>query len=1211
MLLVVMLTVAVSLPFTESGTRFLIGRANQIEGVDIRLGDGVLAGQLRLEQVSIVTGGLRLELEDMESVLQSGCLWRSTVCLSQLNASSLKISASGSTRDDPDEEKAGDNVFLHWPIRVEAPAIRLGQLLVEWPGGHWSQGGLEADVTLFDATVQIAQGRLNNAGLLIEASADDQPPGSVELPEIFLPLNLVVGELSVDGLEVAIGEVVEPVERVDITGHWRGYELNLESVVIDSARAELSLAGELAFRERWPLTISAGVTAFALGEFGEHEATASIEGDLSHTNLKLQTMGTFNGSLDADLELLAPGVPFSGGVILTPAEGGTLADLIQLPEFASDVALLSPVVAQVQGDISRQVFALETELGGAGYEQLQFRAEGAHEDRSVLLDSVSLHDAASQSDLHASGSVNYGEDLGVSAVFESDGLALPQLNDALTGRLTGGGSLEFKMAQSWQLSVSALALEGEVNQLPAQLSGQLRLSQGGRFGSTHLQGAVNGAELRLEGEPAGGALLELRMDEFARWHKEARGGLQLVVRRAVGSDRFDLEGQLQQPAFGSLSAERGELSGYFDPGLERFNLALDLQYPGAAGVELSALHFNAMGSLKSHRLVVRGVGDMQGDLSLAGELRNGDWQGELAPSQLDTRHGQWTLAEPVSLGWNSADGVVSLQAHCWRHPQLALCVDDSRLGAEGELELTALGDLAAFNGLVPPDLRLQGVLDAAIRASWSDSEALKFDGRAISKDASVTRHFGLGDDITIGWDSLSASMLANDEGMAFGAAMQRGGSPVLQLELSLPPKRDDDMQGQLLLDKLQLESMAPWAPELSRLEGELNGKLAISGKLASPVFTGPVSLSGGNLALEGNPTEVTDLELSLLMRGDAADITGRALLGGGELKVDGVMQLLPDMQLKLEVSGSQHQILVPPSAELLVSEDLVITAVPGLVDVRGEIRVAEGVLRHEQLPAGSVALSPDVIEVDLTGQPIVEEGRWDVRSDVWIRLRDRFRVAGDNLNATVGGDLHLRQEPGKPLQLFGNLNIIGGELQAYRQQLVIRRGTVAFSGAPDNPELDVRAERELREQGITVGASLQGSLEAPRLDVYSDPPMSQGEAMSYLVRGRGLDSGAGADGTSLALAMGANVVNESGILAPVNRLPGINNVSFGSTGTDDDTAATVSGYLGERIYLSYGIGLYEPINVLTARLYLQSRLWVEVVSRLENSVDIYYSFDIE
>ena len=108
-----------------------------------------------------------------------------------------------------------------------------------------------------------------------------------------------------------------------------------------------------------------------------------------------------------------------------------------------------------------------------------------------------------------------------------------------------------------------------------------------------------------------------------------------------------------------------------------------------------------------------------------------------------------------------------------------------------------------------------------------------------------------------------------------------------------------------------------------------------------------------------------------------------------------------------------------------------------------------------------------------------------------------------------------------------------------------------------------------------------------------------------------MDSGAGADGTAMALSVGTGLVNQSGIVEELNRLPGLRNVEFGAEGSEDETAATVSGYIGERIYLSYGVGLYEPVNTLTARLYLQARLWLEVVSRLESSVDLYYSFDID
>ncbi len=179
------------------------------------------------------------------------------------------------------------------------------------------------------------------------------------------------------------------------------------------------------------------------------------------------------------------------------------------------------------------------------------------------------------------------------------------------------------------------------------------------------------------------------------------------------------------------------------------------------------------------------------------------------------------------------------------------------------------------------------------------------------------------------------------------------------------------------------------------------------------------------------------------------------------------------------------------------------------------------------------------------------------------------------------------------------------------QVLDIKKGSLSFVGAPDNPDLNIRAQREIPAEKIQVGLELLGALDAFTFNVYSTPAMPENEAMSYLIRGRGLDQGAQVDGTALALSVGLGAVNKIGLFEGLNKLPGVNNISFGTAGEAGDTTATVSAYLGERLYLSYGIGVYEPLNVLSARLYLQTQLWLEVVSSLVSSADVYYSFAIE
>ena len=430
------------------------------------------------------------------------------------------------------------------------------------------------------------------------------------------------------------------------------------------------------------------------------------------------------------------------------------------------------------------------------------------------------------------------------------------------------------------------------------------------------------------------------------------------------------------------------------------------------------------------------------------------------------------------------------------------------------------------------------------------------------------------------------------------------------MDVRLPTGPEGALSGHVGFDRLRLATLSPWLTQLSDLEGALSGELVLSGTPQDPLAHGELQLAEGRIVAVANPTVLSDMELDLRVLGDRAELAGLANLGGGELALQGSIVGKPELRIELTVSGERHQILLPPASEFLVAEELSLVITESLLDVRGEVRVLEGVLRHEELPEGSVGLSREVVVVDTQGR-VIEEGRpFDINADVWVHIRDRFQVQGEGLRATLGGDLHVLAQPGEDPQVFGNLNLAGGELEVYRQRLQIARGTIAFSGPADNPELNIAAEREIRSDDVTVGARLLGRLDEPVLEVYSDPVMPQGEAMSYLVRGRGLDSGAGADGTALALSMGADVVNRSGIVSEINRLPLISDVSFGASGAEDDTAATVSGYIGNRLYLSFGRGLYQPINVLTARLYLQSRLWLEVVSELENSADLYYSFDI-
>jgi len=550
-------------------------------------------------------------------------------------------------------------------------------------------------------------------------------------------------------------------------------------------------------------------------------------------------------------------------------------------------------------------------------------------------------------------------------------------------------------------------------------------------------------------------------------------------------------------------------------------------------------------------------------------------------------------------------------AHCWQQRQTSICPGELRWAQDGSGSLEVRGDMDFLSALMPEGVDVQGQIQLQLDGEWSPAGGLALRGESQTRSVMLTRYVGEGESARLGWDRSDMVIDYGSQGLRLDWQVQREEKTVLGLNVLLPPERDAPLSGSAEISQLQLDALAPFAPMLSRLEGEISGQLRLEGTVDQPMARGLLDLTDGRLALVGNPTQMNALNLRLDLLGNRARVSGNGLLGGGELRLEGELSSEPEWRLALRATGERHTVLYPPATELLVSETLDITAGAGLLDIRGEMTVHEGSLEPEGLPEGSVAVSADVVEVDYAGNVIREELPFDVSMDVRVRVEDGFKVAGSLVNITLGGNLHLQQQRKQPLQLFGNLNVLGGELRAYQQRLLVKRGTISFSGRPDNPALDLRAQRDISGSDIVVGVEVQGTFDALVLDVFSDPVMSQGEAMSYLVRGRGLDATAGADGTALALSLASGAVNRSTLVTELNRIPGVSNVAFGAEGSADDTAATVSGYIGNRIYLSYGFGLYEPINVLTTRLYLRTRLWLEVVSSLENSVDLYYSFDIE
>lgn len=1210
-----------SLPFSERGSRLILETAARLLPLEIEYGGGTLAGVLELGVLAWGDEDLRLELRGTALELAPGCLWHSKICFRQLYARQLDLTVlPGPAAPSPPLEADTDESLFEFPVPLEAANLQLAAVRVRWQGGEWRQGPIDGAVRITGSTIVVDRAVVRDARLELTDSGDDG--GAFTPPRVHLPLELLVRDLVVQRAAWNLYGSTGLIDSLRLTGgEWLATRLRLGQMQVDSTGlGHWQAAAVIEFSSQWPLTLDGRVRLPPMEGWPDslgRDVNIILGGDLAALAVKASSAGELALSADGLLDTLDPVVPFQLAVSANWTGELALAELLAVPDSLATVAFTAPLQLDASGSLDEQVFQLETTVGGLGYEPLALRMAGNHAAGRVALEDFRLADGQGANSLWARGELEYSGEMQWSALLESSGFDLRPLAEYGAGRVQGQLQLLGTMSgDEWTVSLLGADIDGTLDDLPVRLSGYAGIDSQLQLQASELQAQINGTTVLLRTSPdrAQPARLDITLDDLGRWQAGSRGSLSLQVAAAPGWEVFSVTGSARDIRWQDLRIGGGRITGKYHRGEHTdIDFELTLDDLAAARMELERTRLSARGDGDALVVTLFTRGDIDGSLELSGRLGSGGtWSGFLAPATLQTGQGNLYLEESVAVEFSPSPATLRLAAHCWQFAQSRLCPGEALLGERGFASLAVQGNLASLAAILPADLEVKGLLTAQLAAAWEPGRPVTVDGEASAGEIVFTRHFGGGEAGVLVWEKMAASVHNGAAGLALAAGIYSGETRVLDLDLHLPPDRGEALSGTLDIAALQLATLAPMAPTMSILAGELRGQLRVHGTLDRPLAEGGMQLSGGHFAVLGNPTELQQLELQMDVRGDRAKVQGRGSLGGGALGVEGTVSSRPEWRLELAIKGDHHELLLPPYTQMLVSEQLDLIITGGLLDLDGDIVVHEGSLEHEQLPAGGVTLSDDVVEVDLTGNVIYEPVPFDISLNLGLLVEDNFRILGDMVNATVGGDLQLRQEPRQPLQVFGNLNVIGGELRAYQQHLRIQRGTVSFAGTPDNPELDVRAQREISANNVVVGLQLQGTLNQPRLEVFSDPVMAHGETMSYLVRGRGLDSGAGADGMAMALSMGSGLVNQSALVTELNRIPGISNISFGAEGsTESDTAATVGGYIGERLYLSYGMGIYEPINVLTARLYLQTRLWLEVVSRLENSVDLYYSFDID
>jgi translocation and assembly module TamB len=175
---------------------------------------------------------------------------------------------------------------------------------------------------------------------------------------------------------------------------------------------------------------------------------------------------------------------------------------------------------------------------------------------------------------------------------------------------------------------------------------------------------------------------------------------------------------------------------------------------------------------------------------------------------------------------------------------------------------------------------------------------------------------------------------------------------------------------------------------------------------------------------------------------------------------------------------------------------------------------------------------------------------------------------------------------------------VAGRYKAYGQDLTIKDGRLLFAGTPlNNPRLAIVAMRKISDEQQS-GLRIAGSAQNPVITVISEPNVGEADALSYLVTGRSLSEvGSASGGSQDRLASASQSLQGAGAGLVAKRIGarlGLDEASVEENEMIGGSALTIGEYLSPRLYLSYGVGLFEPGEVIALRYRLSDDIGVRV-----------------
>lgn len=1051
-------------------------------------------------------------------------------------------------------------------LRTESLDVQLDRVVLIW-----------SPLALLRGSVQIQSLRAGEVRLLLHAQEPEPKPEPFKLPDMIF--NIAVRDAAVNALHWTSGtsapqELRELLVR-DFT--WSGDEVRIEKLALRHA------------------------------ETGPLQAQAVLQ--LAPDQVRIEQLDIREAGGDTPIVLHLQGLLAWG-----PAPSDLKLRWEHLRWPLRDTARIASTsgTLDIEGRPEAYRYALEAMLAAeksAG--KVQVRGAGDRQGTDLALDKARAQGQAS---------IRWDPALSLDGKLEvrdlDPGVFAPEWPGRLNGSLRARADLSGAAPRTkFEIELAQSRLRAYPLQLSArgELAGErLRLER------MHLLTGKTRLEVAGQVTPPFDAQATLDSPDLAALYPLLRGRAQLSasLKGSVDAPRITARGSGSGLGFEEYELARLDLDADLD--LARVSSrpsSLRLTVAGLKGpVKLTQAEVKLGGRMQDHRLDISAAGE-PGKIALGfagtADREALSWRGRLVSGQLTPPDfAAWSLEAPAAL--RASRQTVDLEPACWRAGKARVCAQGSRTPARARaaFRLERL-DFAYFESFLPTSWRASGQIDGTGLVELVGGRLSE--ARADLKTTPIQLRF---EDETLLATQAGSLKVQELQGVTTAQLSLPLKAGYVRATAELRANADPGARPLRANVDLRLEELGflrGLSAEILEISGLVQGRVNWSGTLAAPIPQGAIRLQNAEvkLAKPGIALSAMSAELATAGRG-LWNVKAQATSGEGTLRLSGRIDPLsakPGAQLALV--GKDFQAADIPDVRAWISPDLRIAWSENRIDVTGNVDVPRAditpVSRNEGIApsADQVIVKPeDTVRETVTTQ---------LAADVRINLGKRVNFEGFGLTTKLTGSVRAIDEPDRRQTGRGEVRLIDGRYEAYGQDLEIESGRLLFNGGPlTEPALEIRAVRRPRDD-VEVGVMVRGTLDRPEFTLQSTPAMPREEQLSWLVLGRPLEQAGGADERAMianaALALGLTGTNVlAGRLTERLRL---DELSIASEPGEDAEAARVTfgKYLSPRIFVSYGVGLFQPGQVFKLLYDLGRGFKLQTESGVNSGGDLLYSIE--